>query len=597
MRARWVAAPVVVVALVFALWLAWAWSAGVLGYAPLWIEPTSGNSGSAAGWPWHGAVHVHTVASGDASGSLQEIAAAARTAGLDYVVVSDHAAAGVAGSRRGEWVDGILIVHAEEISTYGGHLLALGARSHRYALGPGPGQAIRDIEALGGAAIVAHPAGGETAWTAPLGGVAGFEIPNLAGSLYRLQAGPWTAQASALLRYVASPQAALLAALEAPDPTLERWDSLTARSQAGPARRLHIVGGVDAHGPRVLGVPPYAVAMAGVVTTVWLEQPPGEVAGERARSLATQVTDALVAGRSAVTLGAAGRAPGFAYWVESEELIAPAGRGGPGSIVVAGGENRFRVRMGAPGPYRIELVRDGEPVAAIDGDNLDYRTTEPGTYRVQVFRTSGPSGAGTVGTLPWILTNPIYVWTARDIVASQRFPVPPLPPLAPATSLLQEPGWAAESDATSMSALAPLESGLRWEMRIPREAAPDVHSAVAWRPEGSVDWAAYRGLTLQLASADEWRVALQLRTAAPAGGERIWERVVRAGPDASSVVFWPAFQQLGPGDEGAVEGTLTADDLSAVTSLALVVTPFRMRPGVETTIDVITLGPVAAPEP
>ncbi len=148
-----------------------------------------------------------------------------------------------------------------------------------------------------------------------------------------------------------------------------------------------------------------------------------------------------------------------------------------------------------------------------------------------------------------------------------------------------------------MSALAPVDSGLRWEMRIPREAGPDVHSAVAWRPEGTVDWAGYRGLTLQLASDDEWRVALQLRTAAPDGGERVWERVVRAGTDAASVVLWPAFQQLGPGDIGAVAGDLTPEDLSAVTSVALVVTPFRMRPGVEATIDVVALGPLAAPEP
>ncbi|NIR82134.1 MAG: hypothetical protein GWN53_02440, partial [Gammaproteobacteria bacterium] len=532
MRARWVAAPVVAVVLLVALWVGWAWSAGVLGYSPIRIEPGSGNPASAAGWPWHGAVHVHTEASGDATGTLEDIAAAARAADLDFVVVSEHTGAGVAGSGRGEWIDGILIVHAEEISTYGGHLLALGVRSHRYALGPEPSQAIQDIRALGGTPFVAHPSGGESAWTAPLGGVAGFEIPNLAGALYRLQDGPWPAQVGALLRYLASPQAALLAALAAPAPTVAQWDSMTASSQAAPARRLHIVGAVDAHGPRVLGVPPYDVALAAVVTTVWLEQPPTAARGERARFFATQVTDALVAGRSAVTLGAAGRAPGLAYWVESNELIAPEQGGGPGSIVVAGGENRFRVRLGSPGPYRIELVRNGEPVAAIDGDDLDYRSAEPGTYRAQVFRTAGPEGAGTAGTLPWILTNPIYVWTAREVVASERFPVPPLPPLAPDMSLLQEPGWAAESDPTSMSALAPVDSGLRWEMRIPREAGPDVHSAVAWRPEGTVDWAGYRGLTLQLASDDEWRVALQLRTAAPDGGERVWERVVRAGTDA-----------------------------------------------------------------
>jgi len=265
---------------------------------------------------------------------------------------------------------------------------------------------------------------------------------------------------------------------------------------------------------------------------------------------------------------------------------------GPGqAVAVSASEWTFTAGLGGPGTYRIELVRDGVAIASREGDELQYSTKRAGTYRVQVFRTDGPAGAGRDGATPWILSNPIYLWPRRTITESRHFSAPPLPGPPVRESLLARPGWAAEADDLSMSAMGPLPSGLRWQFRIPRQEKQDIHSAIVWRPEGISDWSSFKGLSLQLASEREWRVALQLWTRDSVGRQTTWEQVVAVLPPVSSTgVAWSSFRRLGPGDEGVIEGTLGDDELASIVGMALLATPYLMRPGTETTIDVLEFG-------
>ncbi len=592
MRARWVAIPLLAVLVTVALWGGWVWGAGVLGYVPP-VRGAAPAGEMSLGWPWRGAVHVHTVASGDATGTVGEIAAAAKAIGLDFVVLSDHIRAGRAEEpRRPRWVDGVLILFAEETSLDEGHLLSIGTQSHRYAMGPTARQAITDVRRLGGAAIVAHPEAIRNAWRGGYNTVDGLEIPNLAGALERLVDGAWAPLARAALAYPASPAATLLLALTEVPASLAAWDQHTASDAAPWPRRLSIVGGVDAHGPQFLGMPTYEHAMGALTTTVWLERSREESSGGDARVAALRVEEALGRGESVVIVEAAGKAPGFEFTVRR----ADAGRGGrpigPGAAVaMADSEWTFTAGLGGAGSYRIELVRDGEPIASREGDDLQYSTRQAGTYRVQVFRTDGPAGAGRDGSMPWILSNPVYLWPRQVIAEGRRFMVPP-PPGPPITrSLLAQPGWAAESDERSMSALGPLSEGLRWQFRIPRQEQQNIHSAVAWRPDGSADWSSFNGLSLRLGSEREWRVALQLWSRDVTGQQTTWERVVAVLPSISSTgVVWSSFRRLGPGDEGVIEGTLGDNELSSVVGMALIVTPYLIRPGAETSIDVLEFG-------
>ena len=81
------------------------------------------------GWPVvRGAYHVHSARS-DGTGTLDEIAAAAARAGLQFVVLTDHGD----GTRAPEppaYRSGVLCIDGVEISTDDGHYVALGLPQH-----------------------------------------------------------------------------------------------------------------------------------------------------------------------------------------------------------------------------------------------------------------------------------------------------------------------------------------------------------------------------------------------------------------------------------------------------------------------------------
>lgn len=562
-----------------ALWLAWIASAGVIGYRPPRLET---DVASAAGYPWRGAVHVHTALSADATGTVDEIAAAAARVGLDFVVLSEHTGAlGTAGRARPGWYGSVLVLVGEEISTLDGHLLALGVSPHPYSLGPQAHQALDDVRALGGGSWIAH-VGGEAPWTAGLGGIAGIEVVSLSGALDRLSV---LERFAAALIYPASPLAAVLRALGGRSPGLDLWSERTSLSSASVPRPLVAIGAVDAHGRvGVVGVPSYEVVLGSLATVVWMDEPVRPGAADRA--VAGRLLRRLQNGRAAVELSAAGQAPGLSF------VATGADRGVvyPGEMKAWGDAGwAFEARLGAPGAYRVELLRDGVIIGSSNGAALEVDAPGPGTYRVEVYRTAGPLGGGRHGATPWIITNPIYLWPAAAISAAELRPAPMLPAPAAVRPLLSEPGWTAESDELSASAIAPMTDGLSWHIRVPNEAAADAFSAVAWRPERSQDWRTTLGLTAALSSEREWRIGFRIWTAGSAA-EQTWELVVASAPGAMpSLSPWQRFRQIGA-DGQVVRGEQLDEELAQVTGVAFVATPQRMRPGSEVRIEIRGVG-------
>ena len=580
MRSRIATAALLFCGACLALWLAWLVTAGVIGYRPPRLETAVV---SAAGYPWRGAVHVHTALSADATGTVEEIAAAAARIGLDFVVLSEHTGAlGTAGRAKPGWVGSVLMLIGEEISTLDGHLLALGVPPHPYALGPQARQALDDVRALGGTSWVAHP-GGDAAWTAGLGSIAGVEAVSLSGALDRLSA---VQRFAAALTYPASPPAAALRALSVRSPALDLWSKRTSLSGAALPRPLVGIGAVDAHGAvGGLGVPSYDVALDTLTTVVWMDEPPRP--GDADRAVAGRLLRRLQSGRVAIELSAAGRAPGLSFVATGSDNRTAY----PGETKLWGAAGwTLEARLGAPGDYRVELLRDGLLIGSSEGAALEIDAPGPGTYRVEVYRTTGPPGGGRRGATPWIITNPIYLWPAAAVSAADLRPAPLLA-AAPAAvrSLLSEPGWAAESDARSASAMAPMVDGLLWNIRMPNEATAAAFSALAWRPEIAQDWRHTLGLTAGLSSEREWRIGFRVWTAG-ADGEQTWEFVVASAPGASPTLSpWQRFRQIGS-DGQVVRRERLDEELAQVTGVAFVATPQRMRPGSEVRIEIRDVG-------
>ena len=137
-------------------------------------------------------LHVHT----DGAASLDELARAARRAGLDAIAVTDRGRLTPVPAE----VRGVLLIPGCEIATLGGHILGVFlerapdfARLQRHGL-PTADEAVLEIHRCGGLAILAHPYAEKTANAASLSPAArrrgDRQSPGRPGPARRQQARP-----------------------------------------------------------------------------------------------------------------------------------------------------------------------------------------------------------------------------------------------------------------------------------------------------------------------------------------------------------------------------------------------------------------------
>ena len=185
-----------------------------------------------------GSIHVHTSRS-DGAGSVDDVARAARDAGLDFVVISDHGDATRAPDPP-QYRSGVLCLDAVEISTTGGHYVALGLGRSPYRLAGEPRDVVEDVARLGGFGIAAHPASpkAELQWSAWETGLDGLEWLN-ADSEWRDESPPTLARAFATY-WLRAPET-IASLFDCERSVFDVWDRLTRE------RRVVGVAGHDAH--------------------------------------------------------------------------------------------------------------------------------------------------------------------------------------------------------------------------------------------------------------------------------------------------------------------------------------------------------------
>ncbi len=433
-----------------------------VGPALVWRPPPLEGEFPRDGWERiSGVVHVHTTLS-DGAGSPEEVARAAREAGVSFVAITDHdtdAARSFSGYR-----DGVLVLAGAELSTHQGHLLGLGMRPLAFPPGVDARSALDDVHHLGGAAFAAHPTSPRDAlawhgWA--LDGAWGLEVLS-ADSQWRRAS--WPARLGALIAYPFDPAYALTKGLRRPGNAIARWDALL-RRRAAPG-----LAGVDAH-----GFPSYENLFRVLRNYVLLDSP---LPTEAARA-ASAVHDALARGRSYMAVGAIAPADGFFF-----HAVRGAEAWQMGDTVAPAPDLRLRAGGRLPRGARVELYRNGERVAVGRGA-IEASAHRPGAYRVEV-RVAG-------WDVPWILSNPIHVHDAVEAVVRARraeWPpaAPPPPPAARAPDALAGgSGLVAESLAGT------------WvdpEVRVAAERAPGERAArlrfrlTQPRPHPSAVWGA-----------------------------------------------------------------------------------------------------------
>lgn len=349
-----------------------------------------------------GVVHIHTNLS-DGRGTPAEVIAAARRAGADFIVVTDHNRVDPEAFAEVTQPGDPLVLVGSEISTEAGHMLAIGIRSPTFKFSGTLREVLDDVRHLGGCAFAAHPTSprGETRFTREEEpGNFGLEVVN-GDSAWR-EASP-LALALSTWTYPVNPGFALARTLETFDPERGLWDRLLSRRFA-PA-----VGGADAHGripitrTSSLPVPSYEALFSLVRTVAHLDEPlsPNRAAARVA------ITKALCAGSSVVAIPSLADPKGFSF-------VARTAAGdvfGPGSTVRFSPGIHLLVAGAMPSGVTLRLIESGK-VVATGVESLDHAVAGPGVYRVEAYAKDE--------TTPWILSNPISVLTAESELARRE---------------------------------------------------------------------------------------------------------------------------------------------------------------------------------
>jgi hypothetical protein len=495
-----------------------------------------------------GAFHVHTTRS-DGSEDIGPIAAAAASAGLRFVVLTDHGDA-MRAPDPPAYRDGVLLIDAVEISSNGGHYVALDMPAAPYPLGGEPAAVVEDVRRLGGFGVAAHPDSpkSELQWKDWTAGVDGIEWLNL-DSEWRDESRARLARVVFDYPFRKAPALAWL--LDRPVRTLERWDALR-----GLATMVALAGH-DAHGGALEGaagglaiLPSYEASFRTFSVRALLRAAPSGDAARDARLL----LDAVRAGRLFSAIDAVATPAYVDFRLSREGRVWTMGE----SAVTDGG-GTFNVRATLPAAGRMVLLRDGQELAQSTTGSLDAAMKGVGAYRVEI-RVEGAPGTPPV---PWVVTNPIYV----------RGPLSQPPAVERSYSIaaaVTQAGGVEKDNRSSATVVA--DGGGTGRYILEYALAPDDRTSqyVALAipvPEGA---GTFDSVSFDGRSAAPMRLSVQLRFNSP-GGAR-WIHSVYLSPDQRRIVV--PLDRLLPAEPAA-----SRPDFTSASSVLFVVDLTNARPG------------------
>lgn len=330
-----------------------------------------------------GAFHVHTTRS-DGRGTPEAVAAAAKAAGLDFVVLTDHNDFAL---RAPAYVQGVLLVPGVEISTSDGHLVAFGMSRPLEGMRAWmpPGDAVRAVAAAGGTAVLAHPVQKRNPWKdeASAKVVPGFELYSADTFFRHAVRNPVSRLVPAVGASLANPRhGVMLLVVPEPEPTARFLELSSERPRV--AFCAH-----DAH-----GLPAYRAVFESLAMYLPPEQVPFPLPPD-AKEAAEQVSRALGGGQSLCAFRALGEPGGFA--LEGLDAV------------------RREAHVGETLTVRLPGLSDAESVqvrvwgsARLGADGRSVELTEPGVAQVEVWVRAPGRFFGTEWR-PWLVPGPVRV--------------------------------------------------------------------------------------------------------------------------------------------------------------------------------------------
>jgi hypothetical protein len=505
-----------------------------------------------------GAYHVHSRAS-DGTGTLEDIAAAAERAGLQFVITTDHGN-GFRPAAPPAYIRGVLCIEAVEISTNGGHYVALGMAPPPFPLAGDARDVVEDVARLGGFGVAAHPDSAKPElrwhdWDTPFDAMEWFN----ADSQWRDE--PRWRLLPTILQYRWRPAESVSALFDRPAALLRRWDEITTR------RRVVGLAAADAHARMGLGgktdpydelfyvkLPSYETIFRAFSLHAELRE---ALSGDPARD-ARAVIEAMRSGHVYSAFDSIAAPGALMFTAESGGEVAR-----QGDALALSGPVRLRAVTNGPPGAALTLLRNGEVVVRAERASLEWADTRPGVYRVEAGLPSAPGDP----PLPWILSNPVYVGLPAPGAAADTLPAATARLVWPAQS------WHVEKDPHSAGEFATsVEQGvirhtLRWELG--RGGSSPFVALVT--PDVGAMHDATR-LAFRAASPRAMRLSVQVRLLDGAA-ERRWQRSVYLSAEPRDIIV--PFTDMRVAGTGAREAFAPA----RIHTLLFVVDTVNAKPG------------------
>lgn len=356
-----------------------------------------------------GVIHIHTQYS-DGAGTFEEIARIANTQRLDYLAVTDHNTLRPLREGKQGWYGATLVLVGCELSTRGGHYIALNVTEEIDRNRLDTQQIIDEVKRQGGLGFIAHPFFQKRRWTdwsvRGFTGIEGYNVAHDTLDENRLRLVLWTLSVPVEPFY--------LSIIDRPYDPLRVWDNLQERHP-----RVVGIGSSDAHEVRLLGMKfaPYEIMLRLIRTHVLVPSATLTDAG---------VYDALRKGHAYFSIELVAEAEGFTFLASDGKQV----------LGIMGDEvpltPDLRLTTWLPAPAQLILFKDGQQVAATTNQSWEVPITEPGLYRLEAARYGKP----------WIFSNPIYVRPAPPAPAEAADAAPgsaAVPSTPPITNSAQIP--------------------------------------------------------------------------------------------------------------------------------------------------------------
>jgi len=527
----------------------WVWAlvavaGGIAWYVLLPPQSVTLSTSSTDTAPIRGAIHVHTRRS-DGTGTVDEVAAAARRAGLQFVIVTDHGD-GTRGSDTPVYRYGVLCIDAVEISTNGGHVVALGLPQSEFPLAGELADVLEDVRRMGALSIAAHPDSPrpELRWNDWNAAFDGIEWLN-GDSQWRDEG--WGTLGRALFTYPFRRAATLVTLLDRPDDLLNRWDTMIRE------RSVVTVAAADAHARVGPGGDPYGRSLSvhlpsyeQVFRALSISLPRVQLHGNPAED-AEVVLDAIRNGRVFSTIDALASPATFTFTATSGAQQAMMGE-----RLSLDGPVMLRVESNGPDGSTIRLLSEGTAVATGALPVLEYTApSKPAAYRVEIESPGAPGSPA----IPWLLSNPIYVGIEAPPETSSR--AAPIAQTVAVYSNGPAADWRLEKSVRSEGTIGVAKSVdgtqllLRYGLGGTRSESPYVAAVIA---SGS-DLARFTGIAFTARAMQPMRLTFQLRASGAA--DRRWGRSVYLDKMARTVTI--PFDEMLP--LGAATGQPLLEDV------------------------------------